>query len=58
VHHVRPANVNAKLESAGCSDFPAFFDDASLLNLKSSELFRDRSIGCLPSNAAWRCVRV
>jgi hypothetical protein len=58
VHHVRPANVNAKLKPAGCSEIPAFFDDASLLNLKSSELFRERSIGRLPSSAVWRCVRV
>jgi hypothetical protein len=50
--------VNARLKPAGCSEIPAFFDDASLLNLKSSELFRECSIGYPPAGALWRYVRV
>ena len=58
MHHVHPANANARLKSAGSSKIPAFQDVASLRNLKFFGMFRERLIGLLPPDESWRSLRV
>ena len=58
MHRVRPAYLNARLEIAGCSGIPAFFDVAALRDLKSIEVFGEYFNGLVPVDAVWRCVRV